>query len=263
MKNIPKVGDLMANPQVEDGFTKIANELLEVIYRVKFNATQLKILLFVMRYTYGFSRKEHELSINFISKGINVSKRYVTSELNKLIEMKVILVVKEHTDTSSRVLKLNKNYDEWLVRGIEVQQVKNSSTGEEKHNTPDEELFNTPDEELFTQENKNINKNINKRSSSISRTIIQQVNNSSSVDNIFSAEEEITTTSEGSTKIDSNISKIALEYQKCGFGQINWKVKELLEDLLEQYPVEWIIKAFEICVDQNKRKLSYARGILQ
>ncbi|QUH21452.1 replication protein [Alkaliphilus sp. B6464] len=144
----------MANPQLENGYTRIANELLEVIYSTKFNATQLKILLCIIRYTYGFGRKEHELSLSFISKATGVSRRYVSSELNKLIESNVVLVSKKYTDIESRKLMINKKYQTWVGCGTIVQQVKNCSTDEELFNTPDEELFNTPVEESFYQERK-------------------------------------------------------------------------------------------------------------
>lgn len=154
----------MANPQKENGYTPICNKLLEVIYSSQFNATQLKILLVVCRYTYGFSRKEHNLSEKFISKAANVSKRYISSELNKLIRQKVIKIIKHHSDTTSRVLALNKHYNEW-ESGTVHQQVNNSSTGEELINTTGDELFNTPGEQLFYQENnllkQNIKQNIN------------------------------------------------------------------------------------------------------
>ena len=68
--------------QLENGYTKIANELLVAIYGTNFNATQLKIILCVIRYTYGFNRKSHELSIGFISKATGISKRYISEELN-------------------------------------------------------------------------------------------------------------------------------------------------------------------------------------
>lgn len=148
----------MASPQIENGFTRIANELLEAIYSTGFNGTQFKILLCVIRYTYGFKRKSHDLSISFISKATGVSKRYVSSELSRLIDNKVIAVLQEHTDTTSRILALNKNYTQWNISRTVVQQVNNTSTGEQEQHTTDDELFTTTDDELFIQE-RNIKEN--------------------------------------------------------------------------------------------------------
>lgn len=148
----------MSNVQIENGYTRIANELLEVIFRTKLNATQLKILLCIIRYTYGFGRKEHELSLSFISKSTDISKRYISSELNKLIEMKVVLVAKEHTDTQSRKLKLNKNYETWVGCRTILQQANKTSTDEDVQDTTVEESFPTTVEESFHQEIKYLNK---------------------------------------------------------------------------------------------------------
>lgn len=144
----------MASPSIENGYTPIANELLDAIYQTVFNATQLKIMLFIMRYTFGYSRKQHKISITFIAKGTGISKRYISSELNKLIEFKVVRVVKGYTVTESRLLELNKDYSQWLTSRTTVQQMKNCSTDEQLQDTTDEEQFNTADEELFNQQNK-------------------------------------------------------------------------------------------------------------
>lgn len=103
----------MANPQKENGYTPIANEILEEIYKRNFNATQLKILLLVLRYTYGFNRKSYEFSLIFISKTINVHKVQVSTELKKLIQANVLTVDSEATFSEARKLQLNKNYEQW------------------------------------------------------------------------------------------------------------------------------------------------------
>jgi phage replication O-like protein O len=117
--------------QLENGFTKIANELLQVVYGTDFNATQLKIILLIIRFTYGYQKKDAEISLTFISKGTGISKRYVSSELKKLIESKVILITRDHSDTESRKLKLNKCYKDWVGYRTIVQQVKDTSTDDE------------------------------------------------------------------------------------------------------------------------------------
>lgn len=144
----------MAKPQLENGYTPIANELLEAIYKTEFTATELKIILLVARCTYGFSRKEYTLSLSYIARGIGVSKRYVSSSVSKLIEDNVLRIVKEHTDTQSRIIKINKNYETWLNRTT-VQQMNSNSTVEPRNNTTDEVQFNTTDEVQFNQKNNN------------------------------------------------------------------------------------------------------------
>lgn len=148
----------MANPQIEHGYTPIANELLTKICSTKFNATQLKIIFLVMRYTYGFNRKVHELSESFISKAIKVSKRYVSNELQVLINRNVIIVYQESTYSSPRKLGINKDYDLWDISYIQVED--RGTIDEDYINTTVDEKFITTDEQLFIQDNKNLNKNL-------------------------------------------------------------------------------------------------------
>ena len=152
----------MASPQKENGYTPISNELLDAILRTNFVATQLKLILCCCRYTYGFSRKEAELSESYICKAIGISKRYVSQELNTLIAMKVINVVKESTYTSSRILSLNKNYEEWESRTT-VLQVNHSSTVEPEQDTTVEPQFTTTVEPQFHQDKQELKQELKQK----------------------------------------------------------------------------------------------------
>lgn len=102
----------MANPQIEHGHTRIANEILEQIMRVSLNGTQFRLVMAIWRYTYGFQRKNHEMSISFLVESINGSRSQVTRELNALIDRKIVVVVGTGKG-GSRKLGFNKNHAEW------------------------------------------------------------------------------------------------------------------------------------------------------
>lgn len=104
--------------QPENGYTRIAHKILEETMKLKLSPTQHKIILAVWRYTYGFNRKSHEMSLTFISEATSVHKQQVKNELDKLIERKIIKVIGEHTNRKSRKLSFNKNYDEWDSVGV-------------------------------------------------------------------------------------------------------------------------------------------------
>lgn len=117
----------MANPQLEDGFVRLANELTEALYRTKFNGTQFRILLAVIRCTYGFNKKEHEMSDNFIAEATGINIRQVKRELKKLINNKVLIVTNEGSYTEPRKIMINKYYNQWE---IEVTVTENSIPNE-------------------------------------------------------------------------------------------------------------------------------------
>lgn len=101
--------------QLEDGYTRIADQILEEISKQKLNGTQFRILMVVWRYTYGFNRKDHEMSLSFFEKATELGKTQLDREIKNLIESKVLVVTKESTYTASRKLQFNKNIAEWTV----------------------------------------------------------------------------------------------------------------------------------------------------
>lgn len=107
----------MADAELKGGYTPISNALLEAVYRLKLNGTQLKIILFIWRYTYGFHRFEHEMSIQFIASGIGVSFRTTAQEIRNLVKNRVILETARPKGNHSRVLKFNQNCQEWTAAG--------------------------------------------------------------------------------------------------------------------------------------------------
>ncbi|AFS78484.1 DnaD/DnaB domain-containing replication protein [Gottschalkia acidurici 9a] len=64
-------------------------------------------------------------------------------------------------------------------------------------------------------------------------------------------------------EIDKNLSAIAKKFEQSGFETINIKVKELLEELLEEHPIEWIIQAFKVAIEANVRNLRFVKGVLR
>lgn len=128
----------MANPQLEDGFVRLANELTEALYRTKFNGTQFRILLAVIRCTYGFNKKEHEMSDNFIAEATGINARQVKRELKKLINSKVLIVTNEGSYTEPRKIMINKYYNQW---GIESENtVPNESDNIDKANIAEDDM---------------------------------------------------------------------------------------------------------------------------
>lgn len=112
----------MADVQPENGYTRIADELLERVPRYKFNGTQLRIILIVWRYTYGFGRKDHEMSISFFSNATGLGKTQIDRELKNLIGRNVLVITQHSSYTQSRKLSFNKNYDEWGIEKADSQQ---------------------------------------------------------------------------------------------------------------------------------------------
>lgn len=98
----------MASPQLEDGHTRIANELLEHFCSLGISGGEFRLLLFVVRKTYGFQKKIDHISLTQFEKGTTMSRSHVCLGLKSLVLKQVL--VKENGG-----YKLNKNYDSWVV----------------------------------------------------------------------------------------------------------------------------------------------------
>lgn len=99
--------------QLENGYTRIANEILEVIPTIGLNGTQHNILWIVFRYTYGFQRKQKVLSLSFIAKATNSHKVVIQREVKRLIDMNILIEVSGPTFNKGRTIAFNKDYESW------------------------------------------------------------------------------------------------------------------------------------------------------
>ncbi|MGG2059676.1 replication protein [Priestia megaterium] len=157
----------------ENGFTKIPNYLLKGLIENKLNGTQYRILLHILRFTNGFQRHDHELSLSFLSKAIKADKSYVARELNTLIKQDIVEIVKEGGFNKPRKLRINNDLKSWGV--MKVPQCKKKSTAEEnvnstvdkRHNTTvDNYIQSTVDKDIHQEiKNKEIKKDIFKENS--------------------------------------------------------------------------------------------------
>ena len=102
----------MANPQVENGYIKISTELFKAIYYNVTNPTHLRLLLFVIRFTYGYKRKEFRTNVSSISTTLRLSTDYCREMLLDISDKCQILKIKWETPKKITI-GLNKNYDDW------------------------------------------------------------------------------------------------------------------------------------------------------
>ena len=97
-------------PQLEHGYTRIANELLEALIRYPFNGGEYKILLAIIRLTYGWRRREWAIAQQGLVQATGVSLRQVKRTLTHLREQGVLW--RDRT-TRPFTYQLNKAYQGW------------------------------------------------------------------------------------------------------------------------------------------------------
>jgi len=100
------------SPQLEEGHTQISNELLEAITAHPFKQTTLRVLLALIRKTYGFNKKEDDLSASQLGALLGDMKRqHITTALNELAGMRVI---HKRPGKYGSIVGINKDYSQWL-----------------------------------------------------------------------------------------------------------------------------------------------------
>lgn len=103
----------MANPQIENGFTKIANELLEEIIKRDFSKREMKIIFAVIRYTFGFNRKESDLSSRYLEPVTGIDQANISRTIKDLESKKILLIDKSNNHSQLNKISINKNYEQW------------------------------------------------------------------------------------------------------------------------------------------------------
>lgn len=106
----------MSNPQKENGFWQIANEVDESLYVYDFTKNEGQILRFLLRATYGFKQTERRVSLDYISDALGIDKKSTKRAMDKLIENNVIIELEAATRRKARLVKFNKYHDTWKVK---------------------------------------------------------------------------------------------------------------------------------------------------
>lgn len=102
----------MANPQCENGYTKIANELLEAICKYITNPSWLRIGFLVIRLTYGWGRKEALINLKSLATKAGLTEEYVKSVMIEM-ELSKILKKLDFKKPYEAIVSFNKDYTQW------------------------------------------------------------------------------------------------------------------------------------------------------
>jgi phage replication O-like protein O len=221
----------LADVQLENGYTKIANKILERLALTKLSPIQFRLILVIWRYTYGFNRKEHTFSLSFLSEATNYDQRQLQRELAKLEQRRII--IQKVQPGKPRIISFNKNYDEWLdeetLGNSTIGKVTNgNSTKGTFGNSTEGTLGNSTKEEI-----KNINKNLNKNNDD---------------DNKDQPKE--------------NVVNAFRFYEENFYPVLSSVDIEVLNYWLDRFPEEIVVYAMKKSLKQNVRNLAYVEKIL-
>ncbi len=90
----------------DDGYTRLANELLDALIEADLTKHQYKVALAVIRKTYGFNKSLDRITNSQIAELANIPETRVSTAKNQLLDMGIIV-------TSGRKIGPNKVLSEW------------------------------------------------------------------------------------------------------------------------------------------------------
>lgn len=115
MKLEQPIAEYNGKPEIDDGHTKIANELLDAVIGHDFSKRQLKILLLIMRKTYGWNKSEDDIARSQITEATGLANPHVTTALQELQAANVLIITQ---GKYAKRYKINKYYDQWRVTNL-------------------------------------------------------------------------------------------------------------------------------------------------
>ena len=102
----------MHSPQKENGYTPIANEIMEALARYRIPGEQMQCLLFIIRKTYRFNKKVDMISNSQFVKATGLGKGNVTRAVKILVEKRVVIKSDNYRIPTYR---FNKDYRLWRL----------------------------------------------------------------------------------------------------------------------------------------------------
>jgi phage replication O-like protein O len=102
----------VADVQTENGFTTIANQLIEALIAADLSGQEFRIALLIIRKTYGFKKKEDAVSLSQMITATKLSKTRCSQVINRL-QLQKIVTVTENINGISKKYKFNKDFDTW------------------------------------------------------------------------------------------------------------------------------------------------------
>jgi len=283
----------MANPQTENGYIRIANEIWDEVIRRDFSKRQKDILFFIWRLSYGCRKRAAFIPKLVYFELCGIGKNHIKEELIFLQQSKVLI-----WDQEAKMFEVNKDYEQWQVSPVKgwkeyrfdeilaLNLEESSQNGNKKvpetgtKKFPKQELFEQEESEEFPKQELSSSQNGNYFSEKVPKTgtatasdpyshaaseapkdIIKDIiKNSSSSNKVIPLRPE---PGSGSSP-DFSFSRIYQIYERhfTRDGRVTEFEVEELGVLFDDFGGEWMYKAMREASLHKILTLAYVKGIL-
>lgn len=107
----------MADVQTEHGYTRIADQLLDALPLAGFSAREYRVLLVLIRLTYGFGKTEDRIGATQIAERSGIDRRNIGKIIVSL-ERRGVLRVVRHGTGRRQTISIVKDFDQWDVPSV-------------------------------------------------------------------------------------------------------------------------------------------------
>ena len=102
-----------ASPQVEDGYTRISNELLGALVLADLSKQQWEVMMAVIRKTYGFNKTEDDIALSQLSAMTDGDRGNISRGIAGLVSRRIL---NRSRGRHGQVLSINKDYTQWGMK---------------------------------------------------------------------------------------------------------------------------------------------------
>lgn len=100
----------MASPQLENGYTRLANEILEALARIRIPGESRQVFDVILRKTYGFQKKVDAISLSQFVLATGINRQNIIRAIKQLLSMN--LIIKYDTGITCKY-SINKDFVSW------------------------------------------------------------------------------------------------------------------------------------------------------
>ncbi len=105
----------MDGPQLEDGYTRIANEIVGALARIRISGQEWQVLWVILRKTYGWNKKVDRIALSQFEEMTGIPRKKCFQLLKQLSSRKIITKsVPQKGDSYIITYGFNKNYNAWV-----------------------------------------------------------------------------------------------------------------------------------------------------
>ena len=106
-----------ADVQIDRGnYTRIHNAILEQLAKTNLNGREFRCVMFLLRSTYGFNRKEAQISLTEWTNGTGIKRGHIAATLDELAARKIITKTEGDAKTKrATAWQFNKYFEQWLT----------------------------------------------------------------------------------------------------------------------------------------------------